>query len=297
MADSNILRIGFLSTPSARRATGKAAGLQLRFQISIHALREEGDWTLATQPPRSSNFYPRPPRGGRPPGCWEVQSDETFLSTPSARRATSNTPVSLPPVQHFYPRPPRGGRLGIEWYKEGGILFLSTPSARRATAHPALSRHERQISIHALREEGDDVVGGYNVSTGAISIHALREEGDPHHVVYVQLLTGYFYPRPPRGGRRPTPRALPGKVEFLSTPSARRATRHQRGIQADFGISIHALREEGDLAEYAFAKHLPEISIHALREEGDLGMRVVFRGRAKFLSTPSARRATSSRQR
>ena len=33
----------FLSTPSARRATSKAAGLQLRFQISIHALREEGD--------------------------------------------------------------------------------------------------------------------------------------------------------------------------------------------------------------------------------------------------------------
>ena len=34
-------------------------------QISIHALREEGDlpggWTRG----RSSNFYPRPPRGGR----------------------------------------------------------------------------------------------------------------------------------------------------------------------------------------------------------------------------------------
>ena len=34
---------------------------------------------------------------------------------------------------------------------------------------------------------------------------------------------------------------------FLSTPSARRATRPGRCFPADYGISIHALREEGDL--------------------------------------------------
>ena len=78
---------------------------------------------------------------------------------------------------------------------------------------------------------------------------------------------------------------------FLSTPSARRATEIVKAKMTLTMISIHALREEGDttsqrgetaslnfyprpprggrLAEYAFAKHLPEISIHALREEGD----------------------------
>ena len=35
------------------------------------------------------------------------------------------------------------------------ILFLSTPSARRATLHLDLFRQRSEISIHALREEGD----------------------------------------------------------------------------------------------------------------------------------------------
>ena len=35
-------------------------------KISIHALREEGDEASAEQGRwRNSNFYPRPPRGGR----------------------------------------------------------------------------------------------------------------------------------------------------------------------------------------------------------------------------------------
>ena len=36
-------------------------------------------------------------------------------------------------------------------------------------------------------------------------------------------------------------------TKFLSTPSARRATEHCTGHQRQFHISIHALREEGDL--------------------------------------------------
>ena len=59
-----------------------------------------------------------------------------------------------------------------------------------------------------------------------------------------------------------------------------------------FTISIHALREEGD-PEVQDAITKWEISIHALREEGD-GLRYVQdTGSAVFLSTPSARRATS----
>ena len=34
-------------------------------------------------------------------------------------------------------------------------LFLSTPSARRATNSLRTLSHARKISIHALREEGD----------------------------------------------------------------------------------------------------------------------------------------------
>ena len=56
---------------------------------------------------------------------------------------------------NFYPRPPRGGRL---------VLVISV-------------FHRYLISIHALREEGDDHLAAASTGT-LISIHALREEGD-----------------------------------------------------------------------------------------------------------------------
>ena len=40
----------------------------------------------------------------------------------------------------------------------------------------------------------------------------------------------------------------------------------------DIRISIHALREEGDVSNIEDAKMLIDISIHALREEGDRGL-------------------------
>ena len=79
----------------------------------------------------------------------------------------------------------------------------------------------------------------------------------------------YFYPRPPRGGR-------------LWTVSS---------AYNDSVISIHALREEGDLQQ-SEQKNLNEISIHALREEGDLYAEMRRNYEQLFLSTPSARRAT-----
>ena len=102
-------------------------------------------------------------------------------------------------------------------------IFLSTPSARRATAECHAWKADLQISIHALREEGDPRTADSG-STG-----------------------NDFYPRPPRGGRQDGgDYLLTGKL-FLSTPSARRATvvvdeRDLREV-----ISIHALREEGDM--------------------------------------------------
>ena len=55
--------------------------------------------------------------------------------------------------------------------------FLSTPSARRATLTYGPVHHVHYISIHALREEGDRLLGRNHLLAG-ISIHALREEGD-----------------------------------------------------------------------------------------------------------------------
>ena len=79
---------------------------------------------------------------------------------------------------------------------------------------------------------------------------------------------------------------------FLSTPSARRATEDFQLHYICTMISIHALREEGDIRTKST---LPVscISIHALREEGDVSF-VRFAARFMvFLSTPSARRATA----
>ena len=59
--------------------------------ISIHALREEGDAVRGRSTARCSNFYPRPPRGGRHFRLVDVAPSCIFLSTPSARRATTPT--------------------------------------------------------------------------------------------------------------------------------------------------------------------------------------------------------------
>ena len=102
-----------------------------------------------------------------------------------------------------------------------------------------------------------------------------------------------FYPRPPRGGRpddAPPPRRA---GSFLSTPSARRATIPGRFRSRRIQISIHALREEGDRDVRGVAD-LQQISIHALREEGDRSRKCSRKPASRFLSTPSARRATAS---
>ena len=57
--------------------------------------------------------------------------------------------------------------------------------------------------------------------------------------------------------------------KFLSTPSARRATYAAIQSLQPYRISIHALREEGDISSYYDENHFISISIHALREEGD----------------------------
>ena len=170
------------------------------------------------------NFYPRPPRGGRPV-CFAAGRVSVSISIHALReegdaidghglRGTNRISIhalreegdplpadNAPAFGNFYPRPPRGGRL------------LGIPEFL----------HQRIISIHALREEGDRQAR-YGQAQCSISIHALREEGDVRRDQGV-LRQAYFYPRPPRGGRPP------------GRPPRRRSP----------AISIHALREEGDI--------------------------------------------------
>ena len=87
---------------------------------------------------------------------------------------------------------------------------------------------------------------GFTVQAADISIHALREEGD--HIARVRFSGSFwdFYPRPPRGGRRhpAAGRSLGGAISIhaLREEGDRIATRRS----ATRKISIHALREEGD---------------------------------------------------
>ena len=187
------------------------------------------------------------------------------------------------------------------------------------------------ISIHALREEGDRKQYTRGKDENGISIHALREEGDPTNLKRFGRVS-HFYPRPPRGGRRRStfkrdqkilnfyPRPPRGgrhahtmravhTMPFLSTPSARRATRSAPGPARRYSISIHALREEGDLMWTGspsqclhFYPRPPRggrrdsrsnhtraacISIHALREEGDPS--TAQRARARWISIHALR--------
>ena len=59
-------------------------------RISIHALREEGDAVTNVNRTHVKDFYPRPPRGGRQVDRSGRVVTRVFLSTPSARRATSS---------------------------------------------------------------------------------------------------------------------------------------------------------------------------------------------------------------
>ena len=124
------------------------------------------------------------------------------------------------------------------------------------------------ISIHALREEGDVALAGVLMGIVLISIHALREEGDHWTLEQTQDVAISIHALREEGDHSALCPCRQGDL-FLSTPSARRATRHRSRPCLIKIISIHALREEGDQSAFSISS-----VIH------------------RFLSTPSARRAT-----
>ena len=170
--------VRFLSTPSARRATRRRRGHGRREDISIHALREEGDHRSPQRPQRRRISI----HALREEGDFGVLCGRVGVK------------ISIHALREEGDRPAR--TLGAHTFG-----FLSTPSARRATFGLCLCKLSSSISIHALREEGDQAKA-LNIPVISISIHALREEGDRPFSQFVMTL-GYFYPRPPRGGRQP----------------------------------------------------------------------------------------------
>ena len=260
----------FQSTPSARRATDRACKLLCNIPISIHALREEGDGKApkmllfsarfqSTPSARRAtdsvgqfqafhgNFNPRPPRGERP--IPQVLPALLFAISIHALREESDRRLSSHSCRtgNFNPRPPRGERHQFPRIRLQLLRFQSTPSARRATTageamplHLQISIHALReegdrrtaigyrlksiISIHALREEGDKISSGIRVFLQPISIHALREEGDSRRAAAVTAFQYISIHALREEGDTSLHGCLRRWTEFQSTPSARRAT-------------------------------------------------------------------------
>ena len=189
--------------------------------------------------------------------CCTRRGVMSFLSTPSARRATSGT-ASCSVTGPFLSTPSaRRATEVLDAIGERQDVFLSTPSARRATAgglrqdrapadfYPRPPRGGRpgkkspsfwphKISIHALREEGD-LADEQIAAINEISIHALREEGDTA-TTSPRGSQSYFYPRPPRGGRPDHQDAVLRRDNFYPRPprGGRRAKASCRFIASGF---------------------------------------------------------------
>ena len=147
------------------------------------------------------HFYPRPPRGGRLSSTAPGNPMQQFLSTPSARRATTG-PVATGAVLAFLSTPSARRATSASNNCFGMKKFLSTPSARRATARGRRKEARGiRISIHALREEGDWAT--WATSSPNTHFYPLPPRVGRLTPAAASTLRMDFYPRPPRGGRHP----------------------------------------------------------------------------------------------
>ena len=240
------------------------------------------------------HFYPRPPRGGRPAGargyaaCGRIsihalrEEGDTVQNVPGDKLSA----ISIHALREE-------GDAETKHLQELSGAFLSTPSARRATQN-GQHRGQPARNFYPRPPRGGRLaaaVASLRMVTVFLSTpsarRATRGPGTPHRPL------GYFYPRPPRGGRHAVDLIAAAGHGFLSTPSARRATPSDFYPYVRLYISIHALREEGDHCARQILHRRQSISIHALREEGDAASDTAEVEILEFLSTPSARRATS----
>ena len=155
------------------------------------------------------DFNPRPPCGGR-------------------RRVS---PFSQG-LYYFNPRPPCGGRpLRQRAGSSSPKSFQSTPSVWRATS-AGRSCSDMQASFQSTPSvwratPRDGTAAGQN----EISIHALRVEGDYRHIAGGSYLR-HFNPRPPCGGRR-SPRSGINAQHYISI--------HALRVEGDAGSELHTV--------------------------------------------------------
>ena len=167
----------FLSTSSARRTTLRVAEIANAVEFLSTSSARRTTFCHFKFIFLVSNFYPRPPRGGRRTISCDTPRSHIFLSTSSARRTTAS--VSM---------------VGTCF-----CTFLSTSSARRTTC--PFSAGSGQVRYFYPRPpQGGRLGGGSSGAGGAISIHVLRKEDDQSIGVNA-VCPKNFYPRPPQGGR------------------------------------------------------------------------------------------------
>ena len=151
-----------------------------KFNISIHALRGEGDRDSKKAKKVKATFQSTPSVGRATLILTHSTITRRFQSTPSVGRATKTLQFQANRKSHFNPRPPWGGRQVSPLCRYVDVLFQSTPSVGRATPYNAdnattgtnfnprppwggrqgaknAPKSKREISIHALRGEGDSM--------------------------------------------------------------------------------------------------------------------------------------------
>ena len=206
----------------------------------------EGDYFGPIGVGVGENFYPRPPGGGRPSPTSPETAVQKFLSTPSGWRATTfratqgpRTPISIHALRVE-------GDCACRRDHHQRRRFLSTPSGWRATS---------PTSPETAVQKFLSTPSGWRATSRPVSRHPLigflsTPSGWRATASCEKLFisTTYFYPRPPGGGR---------PAVALDTTLT-----HE-------GISIHALRVEGDTQGPRTPETARAISIHALRVEGD----------------------------
>ena len=148
----------------------------------------------------NSDFYPRPPRGGRRTNPTPKSVAECISIYALREEGDELQTAAQPSCSNFYPRPPRGGRRPAQ---------KADPQAENFYPRPP----------RGGRRTEDFQPGGCFV----ISIHALREEGDGISML-LWFPVKLFLSTP--SARRATRGCTGGcgPILFLSTPSARRAT-------------------------------------------------------------------------
>ena len=193
-----------------------------------------------------SDFYPRPPWGGRQGSRPQKGVYTIFLSTPSVGRATALPGLKMAGQKDFYPRPPWGGRpIAHPRFKYSSFDFYPRPPWG---GRPKLVRNvvgKRSISIHALRGEGD--AGEELMEQHHCDFYPRPPWGGRRGKVGFPAFDRYFYPRPPWGGR-PTFCCMWSLASWNFYPRPPWGGRQAMlaRLRSDLYISIHALRGEGD---------------------------------------------------